>query len=721
MTVVVVRGDLVRRYPARTTSSSRAAPSRRRDRDRARLRGHARRRDAFFGCPALDPDDVRAGYFVAIEEQSGAPRFGLDKAAPADFTQAAQLERGDLGALVTSQEELDALTHARDRQPAPRRARCAHGARGAATPRTSPARAGSARFACTSTPGCSYDAPTCRPPAIRPVSRLRRWTPSCRSRCCPSGSRRASSAGRAGAAVRIFPDAIHADGHADALTEAEQALGRAFWRRSWRAGMPAGGTRRSPGWPIARPVARRLGGRAVGALNRRRAARPVADDRPLAPPPKFPRSRPSPPARRRRRGCCPSASPAGYVGGELQARGGPRRSRRACARAGPVEADGGVDGAACSTPRGWNGCTTSRRPSRSGWRSGSRCRASAASTSCTWSACARRPAGGAGGSAERPSLHERARLHRAGHADQHDRDRRRGNAARPERAARGGARAHRGGAAAHRGRGRPVSDGRRRRGGDGARAGRRHDARPRPAGCGRAAPGGGDGPGAVAGGRRPLPRRVLAAPLGGDDRAWLRDWSGRFARGGAPLPTLLVGPQPYGLLPVSGRDARLGPAGRISRCRTSGDARRPLARLGGGRPAARPRRDRCPAGRRGDRVAAVAQVLGAVPHATSFRLAQVDAMRATYASSSAGGCSSSACWRSPGRTRAASPTATTGHRLYADLPVQRRLRRARRIDEQVAFAGRSPTCSTSSWCRTISRPRSRRWPGRSATGTSRGR
>src|SRR5262249_17387652 len=33
--------------------------------------------------------------------------------------------------------------------------------------------------------------------------------------------------------VRLFPDMIHADGHAPALTAAEVAAGKAFWTRCW--------------------------------------------------------------------------------------------------------------------------------------------------------------------------------------------------------------------------------------------------------------------------------------------------------------------------------------------------------------------------------------------------------------------------------------------------------------------------------------------------------
>ena len=51
--------------------------------------------------------------------------------------------------------------------------------------------------------------------------------------------------------VRLFPDTIHADGHAITPSASEQDLGRAFWERTWRAsGDPAGETRPSPGSPV---------------------------------------------------------------------------------------------------------------------------------------------------------------------------------------------------------------------------------------------------------------------------------------------------------------------------------------------------------------------------------------------------------------------------------------------------------------------------------------
>ena len=89
---------------------------------------------------------------------------------------------------------------------------------------------------------------------------------------------------------------------------------------------------------------------------------------------------------------------------------------------------------------------------------------------------------------------------------------------------------------------------------------------------------------------------TLESPLGfdgtsvvrGDDLQWLRDWFFDYVRGGALLPVLRVGEQPYGLLPVTGMPfgaacvaARHAP--RVAR----EDGRRPVRHvdgLAGGRP-----------------------------------------------------------------------------------------------------------------------------------------
>jgi hypothetical protein len=125
-TVIVVRGDLVRRYPTaryflqeaaldgdEASPVERAAPL-----DPVFL-GSLDRDTVFFGFEK-DPADVRGdrpngvpGYFLAIEEQAGAPRLGLDRARPKHFVEdPTSWDEASWGHLVTSQEALDALTHA---------------------------------------------------------------------------------------------------------------------------------------------------------------------------------------------------------------------------------------------------------------------------------------------------------------------------------------------------------------------------------------------------------------------------------------------------------------------------------------------------------------------------------------------------------------------------------------------------------------------------------
>ncbi len=126
---------------------------------------------------------------------------------------------------------------------------------------------------------------------------------------------------------------------------------------------------------------------------------------------------------------------------------------------------------------------------------------------------------------------------------------------------------------------------------------------------------------------------VLDGALSSTDRTWLRGWSANFARGGGPLPTLLVGAQPYGLLPVSRVDRP--PDGRspmIDR------AERLLADVrewwwSGAVPRLDPdasdvaQDGSVPAG---DLAAVVSQVIAAVPHPTALHLQPVDAQRQHY-------------------------------------------------------------------------------------------
>ncbi len=126
---------------------------------------------------------------------------------------------------------------------------------------------------------------------------------------------------------------------------------------------------------------------------------------------------------------------------------------------------------------------------------------------------------------------------------------------------------------------------------------------------------------------------VLDGVLSDDDRTWLRDWSVHFARGGGPLPTLLVGAQPYGLLPVSlVRPAGPGPSSTIERVETLLDRVRGWW-WSGNVPRLDPdasdvaQDESVPAG---DLAAVVSQVMASVPHPTTLHLQQVDAMRADY-------------------------------------------------------------------------------------------
>jgi len=125
LTAFAVRSDLVRRYPTAHWFMQRAAPG---------AEGRLGPVDgtvleiAFFAM--LDArtcvlgfdvapetargDDGGHGYFVGVEEQPTGPRFGLDRAQPSDFTGRPRTwDAASWGHLVSSQAELDSLTHAR--------------------------------------------------------------------------------------------------------------------------------------------------------------------------------------------------------------------------------------------------------------------------------------------------------------------------------------------------------------------------------------------------------------------------------------------------------------------------------------------------------------------------------------------------------------------------------------------------------------------------------
>jgi hypothetical protein len=124
-TVIVVRGDLVRRYPTASYYLQAAARKGKQvvpvdgDVQAPIFYGALDRDTVFFGFDE-DPDTVRGdgtarspGYYLAIEEQAGAPRFGLDEAEPGDYGNfPATWDDLSWGHLVSSEDELEQLTHA---------------------------------------------------------------------------------------------------------------------------------------------------------------------------------------------------------------------------------------------------------------------------------------------------------------------------------------------------------------------------------------------------------------------------------------------------------------------------------------------------------------------------------------------------------------------------------------------------------------------------------
>jgi hypothetical protein len=127
ITAIVVRGDIVRRYPSAHWFMQPAKLGRAGWEPiegsvvEVLFLGSLDHQTAVYGFD-IDPDIARGdranggdpGYFVGIEERVGAPRFGLDAAKKADFTgYPSSWDTASWGHLVASQAELDALTHAR--------------------------------------------------------------------------------------------------------------------------------------------------------------------------------------------------------------------------------------------------------------------------------------------------------------------------------------------------------------------------------------------------------------------------------------------------------------------------------------------------------------------------------------------------------------------------------------------------------------------------------
>ena len=269
-----------------------------------------------------------AGYLVASKSGARAAR-GFDEAATAGSRAPRPTGPTDLGKRRVQPAALDALTHARadsprldeldelTARPGATTARTWPHVLAAPVPHDHPCR--DARMTLPERPDSGF----C------PGSGLRRWTPSCRSRCC-----------RCGIETRFRPAELYApvppgrDPRRRPCRRADRA--RAGARQS-STGCASGGPADDGGRRLrlrlarrsGRPVARRLGGGGWRPSKQAAAPRaPVADDRPLAPPPKFPKVTTLTAPRRRRRGCCPTAWPwPATSAASSWARGGPRRSR----------------------------------------------------------------------------------------------------------------------------------------------------------------------------------------------------------------------------------------------------------------------------------------------------------------------------------------------------------------------------------------------------------
>ena len=179
MAVVVVRGDIVRRYPTAHFFLQQAAyvkPEERESIDGTEgevepVEGTETEPDflgslgpdtVFFGFSQLDSDVVRGnrpdpdapGYFFVIEEQAGAPRFGLDEAKPAHFDPRASRRRGTGPPGATSPKARKRSTGSLTRAPTTSGSWrwSSTGRPGDTTPHTWRAPAGSAPSGCSSTP-----------------------------------------------------------------------------------------------------------------------------------------------------------------------------------------------------------------------------------------------------------------------------------------------------------------------------------------------------------------------------------------------------------------------------------------------------------------------------------------------------------------------------------------------------------------------------------------
>lgn len=116
--------------------------------------------------------------------------------------------------------------------------------------------------------------------------------------------------------------------------------------------------------------------------------------------------------------------------------------------------------------------------------------------------------------------------------------------------------------------------------------------------------------------------------------AWLRDWSTAFVRGGGPLPTLLVGAQPYGVIPACPITPNAEPVSNIELVEHTIDqlshdwwngAVERVPRIDPNTADSNPDGDAD-----GSLAAVVAQVMGTVPHAAGLHLRHVDGLRSEY-------------------------------------------------------------------------------------------
>lgn len=126
---------------------------------------------------------------------------------------------------------------------------------------------------------------------------------------------------------------------------------------------------------------------------------------------------------------------------------------------------------------------------------------------------------------------------------------------------------------------------------------------------------------------------ILQGALDNEGRSWLRNWNTSFVRGGGMLPTLLVGAQPYGLLPVTLVEDHSEPSSNVEYLETILDGLWSHWNDSfSGIPHLDPNlTDTSPVGEtEGDYAATMSQVLGSVPHATSLRLRAVEAKRDDY-------------------------------------------------------------------------------------------